>query len=85
MIKEYKYNTNLGVGFGIIAQIAGSFLSKYGYLLFGNVLMFIGFILFIWGCVQYAKGKGYSGWLGLLGLLSIFGLLVLVLLRDKHK
>lgn len=85
MLKENQYNTNLGVGFGIIAQVAGSFLSYYGYILFGNLLMFIGFVLFLWGCVQYAKGKGYSGWVGLLGLLNIFGLLVLVLLRDKHK
>jgi hypothetical protein len=39
--------------------------------------------LFLWGCAQYSKGKGHSGWLGALGLLSILGLLVLVLLPDN--
>ena len=33
----------------------------------------------------YAKGKGYSGWLGIvLPLFSVIGLIVLVVLKDKH-
>lgn len=88
MLKECKANTNIGVGLGIVAQIAGRAMSSpadaSGGLL-GPLLLVAGAVLFIWGCMQYAKGKGYSGWLGLLGLLSIIGLLVLVLLKDKHK
>jgi hypothetical protein len=45
----------------------------------------IGVVLFLWGCGQYARGKGYSVYWGALGLLYIIGLLVLVLMPDKHK
>ena len=41
------------------------------------------YVLFIWGCVDYGRSKGYSGWFGLLGLLACFGLLALVLMPDK--
>lgn len=44
-----------------------------------------GAISFIWGCAQYAKGKGYSTYWGALGLLWILGLLVLIFLPDKNK
>ncbi len=36
--------------------------------------------------IAYAKAKGYPGFAGLLlALLSLPGLLILILLRDKHK
>jgi hypothetical protein len=44
-----------------------------------------GGLIFIWGCGQYARAKGYSPWFGLLGLLSIVGLILLVFFPDKHK
>lgn len=47
--------------------------------------MLVGAAVFIYGTVNYAMGKGYNGALGLLGLLSCVGLVVLVLLPDKHK
>lgn len=85
MLAQYKKNTNIGVGLGIVFQLAGRFLSNSGSEGFGLILLLIGLVAFIWGCGQYAKGKGYSVWFGALGLLSIIGLIVLVLFPDKHK
>ena len=82
MLAQYKTNTNLGIGFGIVAAIIGSALRPSPI---GLVILLLGYALFIWGCVQYAKGKGHSGWLGALGILSILGLIVLALLPDRHK
>ena len=73
MLKEYARKTNIGVGIGFITQ------------LLGVAIAFVGFSFFIWGCAQYARGKGHSPWLGPLGLLSLLGLIVLFLLPDRHK
>jgi hypothetical protein len=85
MLPEFKKNTNIGVGIGIILQIAGRIMAKSGMEGLGFIVMMAGLVAFIWGCGQYAKGKGYSGWFGALGLLSIIGLIILVLFPDKHK
>jgi hypothetical protein len=45
----------------------------------------IAYIGLLYGCVMYAKGKGYSGWLGSLGLFFIVGFLVLAVLPDREK
>jgi hypothetical protein len=45
----------------------------------------IGLSVFIWGCTQYSKAKGYSAWLGALGLLSLLGLLVLMGIPDRSE
>lgn len=68
MLAEYKKKTNVGVGFGILASIVGSFLVGGGVdtqeavlVVLGGLLLLGGTVLFIWGCCSYAKGKGHSG------------------------
>ncbi len=88
MIEEYRKKTNIGVGLGVLAQIAGFFLTfiEIGIVLWvAAILIWGGFLLVIWGLWNYAKGKGYPGIWGLLGLLSIFGLIILALFPDKNK
>ena len=89
MIREYRIKTNIGVGFGILAQVIGFLASYYiqvGIVLWcAAILIYGGFLLLIWGLWNYAKGKGYKGVWGLLGLLSIFGFAVLALFPDKKK
>jgi len=66
MIAEYRSKTNIGVGLGIVAQIAGRVLMHAGGsgAPIGAVLGVAGAVLFIWGCWNYAVGKGHSGWRG---------------------
>lgn len=85
MLAEKKTATNIGVGLGILLHIGSSLLQYQGLLTIGLVVGILGTILFIWGCWNYAEGKGYPGVLGLLGLLSCLGLLILVVLPDKNK
>lgn len=84
MLAEYKRNTNIGIGVGFLLQLAARTMppESGGLAAFLSVL---GFVLFIWGCCSYAKGKGHSGWWGLLGLLWILGLIILFFLPDRHK
>lgn len=88
MLAEYKTKTNVGVGFGLLGQVLGKVLmdsTSQGLVLLGSVVAIVAAIVFIWGCAQYAKAKGHSGWFGLLGLLWLIGLIVLFFLPDKHK
>ena len=80
MLAEKKTNTNIGIGAGLLLQFVGSAMDTVGVL-----LILAGAAVFIWGCINYAQGKGHSGWLGLLGLLSLLGLIILVILPDQHK
>jgi hypothetical protein len=87
MLQEYKNKTNIGVGVGIVLQVVGAYFRGQGESMepLGLLAIIVGFLFFMWGCSSYAQGKGYSQWFGALGLFSIFGLIVLVLLPDKHK
>jgi len=91
VIAEYKKKTNIGVGVGFILQLVGRVMLNgagnaggAGALL-ATLLVLAGAVFFIWGCMSYAKGKGYAAGWGLLGLLSILGLIILALFPDKHK
>jgi hypothetical protein len=81
MLAKYKKDTTFGVGAGIALHVAGSLIG--GTL--GWAVALAGSIAFIWGCINYAKGKGYPGVVGLLGLLSCIGVIILLVLPDKYK
>ena len=87
MLPEKKTKTNIGVGIGIILQLAGFALSNAGETggLLGLLLILISLPVFIWGCMNYAEGKGHSKWVGLVGVAGIIGLIVLIVLPDQHK
>ena len=88
MLKEYKRKTNIGAGVGLVAVALGNYVVRtgsFGGPVVGLILWLIGVPLFLWGCGQYARGKGYSPYWGALGLLYILGLLVLVLMPDRNK
>lgn len=85
MLPHFKRNTNLGVGIGVVLQVASRVLANNGAGGIGFVVLIVGLTAFIWGCGQYAKATGYSQWFGAPGLLSIIGLIVLVLFPDRHK
>ena len=87
MLPEKKTKTNVGVGIGIILQLSGLILTKMGdkTAMLGQLLIVVGVVPFIWGCMNYAEGKGHSKWVGLVGVAGIIGLIVLIVLPDQHK
>jgi uncharacterized membrane protein len=87
MLAENRTKTNIGVGVGIILQVIGRMLvlRNPDLALIALILTLVGLVFFVWGCMNYAVGKGHSKWLGLLGLLSCIGLIVLIFLPDRNK
>ena len=87
MLPEYKNKAYIGVGIGFIIEVIGRVIAMEipALLLIGSIITLVGFVIFIWGCMNYAEGKGYSKWLGLLGILSCIGLIVLVVIPDQNK
>jgi hypothetical protein len=87
MLKDKIKKTNIGIGVGIILQLSRFILVRQGIIPpdLGIVIWAFGAAFFIWGCMNYAEGKGSSKWFGLLGILSLIGLLGLFFLPDRHK
>jgi hypothetical protein len=89
MLPDKKTKTNIGVGIGLILQIVGGVFglvatSEAGAIL-GQIVALVGVVFFIWGCGNYAEGKGHSKWVGGLALLGFIGLIILIFLPDRHK
>ena len=90
MLAEKRIKTNIGIAVGILLQIGARFLfrgenASGGLAYLGFSVALVGAAFWVWGCMNYAEGKGHSKWLGLLGLLSCIGLIILVLMPDRHK
>lgn len=83
MTKYQSIRLRLIIGFAglFIGRLIHNFGGDFAYL--GLPLMLIVMPIFVWGCWDLAKGKGYSGAVGLLGLLSLVGLIILLALPDK--
>ena len=87
MLPASKSKTNLGVAVGLVLQIFGNSMRGNADLTgtLGLIIALVGLVVFIWGCMNYAEGKGHSKWYGIIGLLSIIGLIILVLFPDRNK
>jgi hypothetical protein len=86
LLTKHKKQTNIFVGLSIVFNILGSILKhSFDQDLLGLIVLIVAVASTIFGCVHYAKGKGYSPYWGCLGFLSILGFIFLALLPDKHK
>ncbi len=87
MLPDKKRKTNIGIGVGIILQLSRFILVRQHIIPpdLGLVIWVFGVVFFVWGCMNYAEGKGASKWFGLFGILSLVGLLVLLLIPDRHQ
>jgi hypothetical protein len=75
------------LGIGIVLQVVGFLLVQFAdpdSAFFGAPLIVISIPVFIWGCTNYAEGKGHSKWVGLVGLGGVIGLMVLMILPDQE-
>lgn len=85
MLKEHKTNTNLGIGLGFLLMLLartaleGTFAPSTV-----QIVLVAGAVLFLWGCISYARGKGHSALWGLVALIPLLGLIILVALPDHH-
>ncbi len=86
-IRELKTKANLGVLGGIVMMFMGSGFAQRGpeLLLVGVAISLAGWALMVWGCVNYIRWKGYSGWYGLFGYLLLPGLLILVCFPNRRN
>lgn len=87
MPQQHRNNANLGIGLGLVLQLAGFFLPGPLQLhgLSGLVIVLASLPLFVWGSMHYAVGKGQSKSFGILGMLGIVGLVVLTMLPNRRK
>ncbi len=87
MPPQQRAKANIGVGVGFILQLAGLYLSVAvdSRAMVGLLLMLAGVPMMIWGCSNYAVGKRYSKSLGWVGMAGILGLIILMLLPNRHE
>jgi hypothetical protein len=87
MRPEFKVKTNLGIGLGMLTNVAARVLpTTTGHSPLASAvavpLAFAGGSLCLWGCTCYARGKGYHGAFGLLGIAPAVGFQLLRTLGD---
>ncbi len=86
MLVRNRTKAEILLALGVVTIVGARILSKRvdSHGVFVLLLGLIGWIVFTYGCMGYAEGKGYSRLLGLLGLLACVGFAILVLLPDRH-
>ena len=84
MLPQYKKKGDNLTIIGFIVHIGALYF--LGGSVLGQLLGFVGLIVFTVGCTFLAKAKGHNGAWGLFGLLSLIGYFILLAcLRDKAK
>ena len=85
MLKQYEQQTNMGILGGVLLKLPAMACVMMQAPPIAVLLCLVGSLAcFVWGCSGFAAGKGYPKALGLLGLTSFLGLMVLVILKDRH-
>jgi hypothetical protein len=84
---SFRSSANLGVIGGVVIMFLGGGIAQQGSELWLISLLtgLGGWSLLIWGCVNYVRWKGFSGWFGLLGYLLLPGLIILVCFPNRRK
>ena len=85
--ERFVTRANLGVVGGVVMMLMGGAFGQKGpeFLLAGTGVLLVGWTLIIWGCVNFMRWKGYSGWLGLFGYLLLPGLLILACFPNRRR
>jgi hypothetical protein len=86
-VQQFKERGELGILVGVGTMFLGSGLGQQDpdRLLMGIAVSLIGSAAMLWGCVNYMRWKGYSGWFGVLGYLLLPGLIALACFPNRRK
>lgn len=68
----------------LVYGVPGFLIQGIGIVIHPAVVL-LGTVLLIIGLAYYAKARGHSGFFGLFGLLSWVGILILIVLKDRHE
>jgi len=84
---SFKFHANLGIlaGIFLIFLAGGIAKGEQGRFPIAWLISLGGFAWLIWGCVNYMRWKGYSGWFGFFGYLFLPGLIVLLCFPNRRK
>lgn len=85
MLAENERKANILVGIGFVGQLIADFVVPGTIPTTGLIVMLIATGVFIWGCCEYAVGKGYERFVGALGIFSLIGLIILAVMPDRNK
>src|SRR4051794_36727034 len=85
--KPGRLRALLFLGFGIGIMCMGGAVATFApnAVRASMLLSLAGLALEVWGCVSYARWKGYSGWLGFLGYLMVPGVIILLCLPNRRR
>lgn len=88
MIMQYRDEAIKYLIGGVVLSIVGSWVkntigSGSFFSPMGDLAVLAGPFVFIYGCILFAKAKGYEWYVGLLGIFNVVGLIILYLLKDK--
>ena len=86
MIQRYQHGAALGIGLGMCLMWTGGRTARMGpeWVSPGLAIGLMGWGFLIFGCVAFARAKGYSPWFGLFGLLMLLGPVILFFFADRH-
>jgi hypothetical protein len=84
---EFQLPALLGIvsGFLLVFLSNGVASKTEGGLVHRVLLLAAGFACEVWGCVNYARRKGLSGFLGLLGYVFLPGVILLACLPNRRR
>jgi hypothetical protein len=78
----------VGIPFGLLIMAGAFFLNRYIPAVYlGSMLVaFCGFLIYVWGCAELAKAKGYESAIVLTAIFLVIPAVILILiLPDKNK
>jgi hypothetical protein len=83
MIQVLAWRGRMGLGVGLALTVLGAVLRAVE-VPWWRVIGFASVIVFIKGCANYARAKGYSRAWGAAGVFGLIGALVVLLLPDRN-
>jgi hypothetical protein len=87
--KQLQKSSNIKIAIGFVGQFSRLLIigdpDNLALTLFTIFLLVVFTAVFVWGCCDYIRSKGYAWGYGFLGLVGCIGLVILIMMPDKWK